>query len=296
MKKIIKKIGITLGVLLFVINATSCLDGDAIDFGKGPLLVQFEKFTTDLNLIQDAENTPVEYEFTVGYEGADGTALNEDVQVTIITSSTSDAKEGIDFEIITKNLTIPSGQKSTTGSLKVFPGGLVPFVFKDIVLEISDASISLSEKKTSSITLKALGPNTLAGTYDVDFGGYYRQAENDQIGTFGGTVSIEAIAPGLYKHIGIAFWPENNDFYFTVDDTTGVITIMDSDPAGIPTSLNTSPIMTCDDTFNVVVCDDTTNISILKSDGKHVIKLTTGYFRDISANGTREFYEELIRQ
>ncbi len=284
-----------------VITLTSCdalLDETEIDFGNGPILAQFENTSAELNLIKDPAIPTIDFEIPITYFGGKNVVLDRDVTVTIATSPTSAAVEGVEFELLSSTFTIPAGETTALASVRILTAGLVPFDFKDIVLEITDSSESVSDVNTFALTLKALPATTLAGTYEASFGGYYREAEGGQVGDFGGrTFVISAISPGLYSHRGIAFWVSDaNTFYFTVDEDTGVITVLPDDPDGTPVTLNGSPIMTCDrDTFNVVTCDNTTSVATLMPDGKHVIKLTTGYFRDISINGTREFYEELVR-
>lgn len=277
-------------------NLSSCdtlIDDTDIDFGEGPVLATFAPASDDLNIIKDAANTPIDYEFEVTYAGGRNVALDTDVTVTIAASPDSEVSEGTGFEIITKSLTIPAGSTTATGSIKIFTESLVPFEFKDLVLEITDSSESIAELNTFTLALKALDANTLAGTYTAEVNEYWNSGSF--IGDFAGReFVIAAISPGLYLQFGFGPFPNGGDFYFTVDETTGVITTLPNDLEGEGVLLNGSPIMTCaGGQFEMVPCDDTTNKRTLSPDGHHIIELTTGYFR--GAGSTREFLEKLVR-
>lgn len=299
MKKIINNKNLRILYVLMVgsfLTLTSCdllIDDYETDFGKGPILAQFQNTSVELNIIKDAANTPIDYEIPITYFGGKNVPLDRAVEVTIATSPTSQAKEGIEFELTSTTFTIPAGETTANASIRILTGGLVPFDFKDIVIEIVSSSEAVSDVNTFSLTLKALDANTLAGTYDVEIGEYWNS------GTFRGSysapITISAISPGLYKHGGIGFWPDNNDFYFTVDEDSGVITVLDKDLEGEPTLLNGSPIMTCaKSVFEMVPCNNDTNKRVLMPDGHHTVEITTGYDRGTGA--TREFYEKLVRQ
>lgn len=293
--KNIKLLRIFLILILGTITLNSCdelIDPTETDFGNGPVLASFVVTAKDINIIKDAANTPITYEFEISYYGGKNVVLDRAVSVTLGVSSKSDIPEGTGVELTTKSLTIPAGSSTVTGSVKIFTGPLVPFNFQDLVLEISESSESIAEKNTATLTLKALPSNTLAGTYDTVVGQYWNSGTRR--GDFSGTFVISAISPGLYKHGGIGFWPDGNDFYFTVNETTNVITVLPVDLEGEPTLLNGSPIMTCaGGQFEMVPCNDTTNKQTLMPDGHHTIELVTGYFR--GAGATREFLEKLVR-
>ena len=275
---------------------TSCeplIDDFKTDFGKGPILTQFVNTTDEINIIKDAANTPIDYEIPITFFGGRNVPLDRDVTVTIATSPDSEAKEGVEFELLSNTFTIPAGQTTANASIRILTGSLVPFDFKNVILEIIDSSESVSETNTYSLALKALDQNTLAGTYEAEIGQYWNSGRQLS-GYEGRTFVIAAISPGLYRHEGIGFWPDNNDFYFTVDETTGVITVLETDLDGEPTLLNGSPIMTCaGGQFEMIPCNDDTNKATLMPDGHHIVEITTGYFR--GAGATREFYEKLVR-
>ena len=296
MKNIINKFNL-IAAVLFITVFTSCdaiLDQDETDFGKGPILPTFVNTTDELNIIKDAANTPVEYDIPITFYGGRNVPLDKDLDISIATSADSELTEGVEFEILTKDLTIPAGETTATASIRVLTGPLVPFDFKDIVLEITESTESIAENNKIVLTIKALDENTLAGTYVAEVGEYWNSGTY-QSSYAGSTWVIAAISPGLYRHEGIGFWPDDNDFYFTVDDTTGVITVLTKDLNNEPTLLNGSPIMTCaGGQFEMVTCDDTTNKRTLSPDGHHIVELTTGYYR--GAGATREFLEKLVRQ
>lgn len=296
MKKINNYLRIFIVLIVASFGFTSCdalIDDFQTDFGKGPVLATFENTVAELNIIKDAANTPIDYEIPITYFGGKNVALENDVTVTIATSSTSTAQEGVEFSLPVTTFTIPAGETTAFASIRILTGGLVAFDFLDLVLEITDSSESVSDVNTFTLTLKALDQNTLAGTYETVEGEYWNSGTYR--GDFeGNTYVISAISPGLYKHAGIAFWVAGNNFYFTVDENTGVITILDEDLDGEPTLLNGSPIMTCaKSTFEMVPCDDTVNLRTLMPDGHHEVRLTTGY--DRGTGSTREFYMRYIR-
>ncbi|WP_240571859.1 hypothetical protein [Aestuariibaculum lutulentum] len=298
MKKYIKHIRtfLVLALISNMVVLNSCneiLDDYETDFGKGPVLATFVNTTDELNIIKDAENTPVDYEIPITFYGGRNVPLDKDLVLTLATSTESELQEGVEFELPTKTFTIPAGETTVNASVRVLTEPLVPFDFKDIVLEIVESTESIAENNKIVLTVKALDANTLAGTYEAEVGEYWNS------GTYrssyaGSTYVIAAIAPGLYRHEGIAFWPDDNDFYFTVDEATGVITVLPQDPEGEDTLLNGSPIMTCaGGQFEMVTCDETTNKRTLSPDGHHIVELTVGYFR--GAGATREFLQKLVR-
>ena len=279
-------------VLCFVsVALTSCLDDAVTDFGQGPILAQFESTSGDINIIKDPAITSIDYEIPITYFGGKNVVLDRDITVTIATSPNSAAKEGVEFELISTQFTIPAGETTANASIKIFTTPLVPFDFKDIVLEITDSSEAVSDVNTFSLTLKALGADTLAGDYTATDGQYWNS------GTFRGNYkgnhyTIQAISPGLYRYVGIAYWVGGNDLYFTVDEDSGDITILDKDLEGEPTLLNGSPIMTGSNNYNFEMVPFVAK-STLKDNGKHEVKLTFGYFRGVGS--TREFTETLVR-
>jgi len=296
--KNIKVLGIFLILILGTLTLNSCdelIDPTETDFGKGPVLATFTQTTAELNIIKDVANTPATYEFEITYFGGKNVALDKAVTVNIAASPLSQIPEGTGFTLSSSTYTIPAGSTTVTGTITIATAPLVPFDFKKLILEITDSSESVSEKNTFSLTLKALGANTLAGDYTVVDGQYWNSGRF--LGDYDGNhVTISALAPGLYSHPGIGPFDGGGTFYFTVDDTTGKITVLTKSPAGVPTLLNGSPIMTCEgnNPFEMITCDPAlTNKSTLKTDGHHEVITSVGYFRGTGA--TREFFEKLVR-
>jgi len=108
---------------------------------------------------------------------------------------------------------------------------------------------------------------------------------------------IESVDATLYRHAGLAYW-DDNEFFFTVDNTTGYITVLDVDLEGNELLLNTSPAMTCDGgtgAFESLTCDATTSFALPDDvGGEDQLTFTVGYFRGVGA--TREFREVLVKQ
>ncbi len=286
-----------IAIFLLAVTITSCdaiLDQEEIDFGKGPVLTTFTKTETEVNIIKDVANTPRDFSFEISYSGGKNVALNKDVTVTIATKSTSEAKEGKEFELPVKTFTIPAGKTSATATIKILTAGLVPFDFKDIVLEITDSSESIAEKNTITITVKALGANSLAGRYEILTGSYWRIGVQSNFATSGGGIRvIEALSETLYKHKDYVGGFSGNDWYFTVD-ANDKVTVLTKDPfTGNPILLNGVAAMTCETNSASLTnagCGSS-NVVTRTNDRHDVIKLTVGY----NAAAPREFYEEIRR-
>lgn len=287
-----------IAIFLLAVTITSCdaiLDQEEIDFGKGPVLTTFTKTETEVNIIKDVANTPRDFSFEISYSGGKNVALNKDVTVTIATKSTSEAKEGKEFELPVKTFTIPAGKTSATATIKILTAGLVPFDFKDIVLEITDSSESIAEKNTITITVKALGANSLAGKYEVIESSYYRIGVSTPGSTapIGATRVIEALSETLYKHTEYVGNFSGNAWYFTVD-ANDKVTVLTKDPfTGEPTLLNGVAAITCETNPGSLTNSKcgSSNVVIRTNDRHDVIKLTVGY----NAAAPREFYEAIRR-
>ncbi|WP_348799402.1 hypothetical protein [Flavobacterium adhaerens] len=278
------------------LSLSSCLlDDEVTDFGTGPVLATFTDNETEVNIIKNDANTPVDYEFEISYAGGRNVALDKDVTLTIATSPTSEAKEGVEFELPVKTFTIPAGQMTATGSLTILTGDLVPFGFKDIVLEIVDSSVSISEKNTITITIKPLGKNSLAGRYEVIESSYYRIGVStpSSAAPIGATRVIEALSETLYKHTEYVGNFSGQTWYFTVDANDNV-TVLTKDPfTGEPTLLNGVAAISCETNPGSLTNSKcgSSNIVTRTNDRHDIIKLTVGY----NAAAPREFYEAIRR-
>ncbi|SHI35209.1 hypothetical protein [Algibacter luteus] len=155
-----------------------------------------------------------------------------------------------------------------------------------------------SEGKThnnSSVTKVAVGTR-YAGIYTVVASAYWNSGS--LLGNWtGGDRVIESVDATIYRHAGLAYW-DDNEFFFTVDNDTNVITVLDKDLEDGDLLLNGSPVMTCTGgtgSFEVLTCDGTTSRAIPDDvTGKDVLEFTVGYFRGVGA--TREFFERLEKQ
>lgn len=284
---------LSLGSIASFSSCDSIIDDEETDFGQGPIVATFLNTTDEVNIIKDPAITSIDYEIPITFFGGKNVPLDRDVDVTIATSPNSVAQEGVEFELTSTTFTIPAGETTANASVRILTEDLIPFDFKDIVLEIVSSSEVVSNTNTIALTIKALDANTLAGTYDIVEGEYWNSG--NFVGPFSGERTIEAISPDLYKHSGIGPFIDGNEFFFTVDPDTNIITILDVDLEGVPTLLNGSPIMTCaGGLFELVTCDDTTTTQTLNANGKHRVSLVAGYFRGTGA--TREFLEVLVRQ
>ncbi len=134
-----------------------------------------------------------------------------------------------------------------------------------------------------------------AGIYSVTESAYWNSG--GYIGDWNYTTRlIESVGGNIYRHVGLAYW-DANEFYFTVDSDTNVITVLDVDLQGGDLLLNGSPIMTCEGAggaFESIPCNDSTSKATLDEvNGEDVLEFTVGYFRGVGA--TREFHEVLKR-
>jgi len=221
MKKIIKNINIILAVFI-AFAASSCLDDYETDYGKGPIIVQFSDKTVSQNFLQDGTGAVYEFSVPIEYQGGDGSALDEDVTITIAVNPSSTATEGVEFNLTGTEFTIPAGEKFAEASISVNSENLDASNPLTAVLEITTSSQTVSDKNTIEITLQAICPSELEGDYT------YIQ---------GYAVSLTNTGPGTYSI--------SNDDYFGgaypiyISDVCGVLTVTGgylADNFGIPVS------------------------------------------------------------
>lgn len=147
----------------------------------------------------------------------------------------------------------------------------------------------------SASTKVAVGTR-YAGVYTIVDAAYWNSGSF--LGTWApGDRIIESVDATIYRHVGHAYW-DDQEFYFTVDNTTGYITVLGEYPEGEGTLINGSPIMTCEGVggdFEMIPCNATTSKATPDDvNGEDQLELTVGYFRGVGA--TREFYELLVKQ
>lgn len=140
---------------------------------------------------------------------------------------------------------------------------------------------------------KATVSTRFAGTYEVVESAYWNSGSLQGGNWNGESVVIESIDANIYKHNGLAYWADNA-YYFTVDNATGAITILDVDLDGNALLLNTSPGMTCGGAyaFESLTCKNLATVNDVT--GEDILEFTTGYFRGVGA--TREFYEKMVKK
>lgn len=155
----------------------------------------------------------------------------------------------------------------------------------------SEGDLNFNQKTT-----KVAVGTRYAGVYDTENSVYWNSGSN--IGNWDGTERIiESVNATVYRHVGLAYW-DDNEFYFTVDNDTNIITVLDVDLEDAGLLLNGSPAMTCTGgtgAFESITCDDTTSRAIPDDvNGADVLEFTVGYFRGVGA--TREFFEKLTKK
>lgn len=144
-------------------------------------------------------------------------------------------------------------------------------------------------------TTKVAVGTRYAGVYTVEESSYYRLGVDG--GNWNGTDRIiESVNATIYRHKGVGFW-DDNEFYFTVDNATGVITIMDVDLDGNGVNLNDQPIMTCESNngFTVLTCGASSSMAVPDDvDGADELIMTVGYLT--AGSGPREFFQRMVKQ
>ncbi|AUC20753.1 hypothetical protein BTO15_00880 [Polaribacter sejongensis] len=177
-------------VLLFVSTFafTSCdalLDDYETDFGKGPIVTQFSNKEVTNNFLQDGTGIVYEYEVPIEYRGGNGTALNEDVTVTIsVDAASSTATEGKEFSLGETSFTIPAGSQEATASIMVNSAELDSSNPLTAVIQIETSTQTVSDSNKTVITLQAICPSSLEGEY-------VNQA-------YGDPTTITSTGPGTY--------------------------------------------------------------------------------------------------
>jgi len=144
-------------------------------------------------------------------------------------------------------------------------------------------------------TTKVAVGTRYAGVYTVEDSSYFRLGVDG--GNWNGTDRIiESVNATIYRHKGVGFW-DDNEFYFTVDNATGVITIMDVDLDGNGVNLNGQPIMTCESNngFTVLECGASSSLAVPDDvDGADELIMTVGYLT--AGSGPREFFQRMVKQ
>lgn len=170
MKKIINRIAKITMLLLFTASFTSCLlDDEAVDFGKGPVLVQFENSAKTAIFLKGGATTVYTYDVPVVIIGGDNSPLSKDVEISFEADASSTAVDGNQYTFAgAKTATLKAGETSVNVQISVDSDNLDPFDPKTLVLKITSSSEVVSENATTSILLQAactLDLNSFVGTY-----------------------------------------------------------------------------------------------------------------------------------
>jgi len=248
---------------------------------------------------------------------ASGSIYQGNVQTTsveIYNSFTNSVTEEVSNRVLLKTIEISDTSIGSTSNFEF------TFSYADLIanielggstLPMNDGALNIGDfwnleyvSKTSennthnnTNTTKVAVGTRYAGVYSVEESTYWNSG-NLIGGDWNGTERIiESVNATVYRHVGLAYW-DDNEFYFTVDNTTGYITVLPEDPDGNAILLNGSPIMTCEGAggaFESITCDNTTSLAIPDNvNGVDELNFTVGYFRGVGA--TREFFEKLKKK
>ena len=216
-------------------------------------------------------------------------------------------------EVFLTSVTVPN---QTVGSSASFT---LQFTYEDLIagltingspLPADDSGLSIGDfwtlryvGNTSTGDANSNG-NTTKIAVGTRYAGVYSVVESEywNSGSFlgnwnGGDRIIESVDASIYRHVGHAYW-DDNEYFFTVDNSTNYITVLPEDLAGDGTLVNGSPIMTCEGAggdFEMIPCDETVSKATPDDvNGEDQLEFTMGYFRGVGA--TREFYEKIVKQ
>ncbi len=174
--KNIKKINIVrifmilaFGVFITLNSCDTLLDQTETDFGKGPILAQFENSSVTANFLSDG--SVATYDIPITIVGGRNVPIDEPVDITISVDPSSTATEGVEFSLVSTTYTIPAGQMFVDAQIQVTTDNLDPFDAKTVVLKIDSSSQGVSESNKTAVTLQAvcsLDLNNFVGTYSAD--------------------------------------------------------------------------------------------------------------------------------
>lgn len=156
----VRYIAVVLSVF-FMVSCDAILDQDETDFGKGPILAQFEKSKITANFITDG--SVATYNIPIMIIGGDNQPIDTPVDVTISVDPSSTATEGVQYNLEKTNYTIKPGDLSVDAQITVDTDNLEPFDAKTLVLKIDSSSKGISESNKTSIILQAVCELDLSG-------------------------------------------------------------------------------------------------------------------------------------
>ncbi|TXE06902.1 hypothetical protein ES711_13225 [Gelidibacter salicanalis] len=140
--------------VFFMVSCDTLLDQNETDFGKGPILAQFESSSTTANFITDG--TVATYNVPIAIVGGNNLPLSQPVDITISVDPSSTAQAGVEFALEKTTYTIMPGDMSVNAEIKVDTKNLDPFDAKTLVLRIDSSSQGVSESNKTNIVLQAV--------------------------------------------------------------------------------------------------------------------------------------------
>lgn len=307
-------------MVLTVATVVSCIDDDNDELTGGAItggLVSLDKelisyvvgsgvsYSSTGNILQGSTQTnkvevynQLNYQvFLTALDGSDSIVTRQTNKVLLESIDFNDVSAGsrtnfslsFAYEDLIRGLTKEDGS-----SLPANDGDLSVGDFWELTY---DSTTSKGNTNTNSKRTKVAIGTRYAGVYTVVESAYWNSGNLIGGDWNGDEVIIESVNATIYRHKGLAYW-DDNEYYFTVDNTTGVITVLDKDLLDSDNTLNGSPIMTCTGgtgAFESIVCDNSTSKATPDDiNGEDRLEFTVGYFRGVGA--TREFNEKLIKK
>lgn len=190
MKRIFSKLKyITVAAL--ALSLSSCdaiLDDSVTDFGATPVLVQFATDAETANFIQTDANPVYTYEIPVTLIGGRNQPIDQPVDVTVAVDPSSTAVEGVEFNLVTSQTTIPAGEMTANVVIEVLSENLDPFDPQTVVLDITSSDLTISEDSTTEIVLQA--------ACEYDLSGFIGSYNVTQSGMFGAGTYVAEVSEG----------------------------------------------------------------------------------------------------
>lgn len=145
-------------LILGSLISISCLDDSVRDFGQGPLVVQFKNATKTETFVKNG--SVIDYAVPVIYYGGDNASFTESVTATVTVHSTTTAKEGTQFTIPTKQITIPAGTNTADVIVKINTAALDVAATPKLVLQLTESNKAVSTTTTNmtTVNIKAKNP------------------------------------------------------------------------------------------------------------------------------------------
>lgn len=145
-------------ILLGSLLSVSCLDETVRDYGQGPLVVQFKNASVTETFVKNGNVT--DYSVPVIYYGGDNKTFTENLTATVAVHSSSTAKEGVEFTIPNKTVSISAGSNTANVVVKINTAALNVAATPKLVLQIvqSNKAISTSSTSMTTVNIKSKNP------------------------------------------------------------------------------------------------------------------------------------------